>query len=328
MDATTSNRGFERTAWELRIRGCSRKLLHFHASPRRTESYSACQVVLFMIHHHPDENGGSVVIDNEEDPALRRCKRVSDSVRRVHVEAKICFLEQRRETCSLKVSSQLQAIGGSNPRLKLSRSLMPTRCPAPDWLTSMVAPLANERVGATSGIRWFCCRIRNGGVWSGTSTTRAPSRRCTFSTFPGGVAGYSCAVLLRDPNLLDHWSNCFCEDTSCYGVLRDQGLKLAFVPEATNINRESIDFDRCQNFVMRQLLCVRLHHVHWNAIFLTNAGNSLALALTFLMIIHEISAGNSLAAGLFCSPRRLYSRPVRGACPRGNSYSAGPRRAR
>ncbi len=138
-------------------------------------------------------------------------------------------------------------------------------------------------------------RIRNGGVWSGTSTTRAPSRDVLFQHSLGGVAGYSRA-LLRDSNLLDHWSNCFCEDTSCYGVLRDQGLKLAFVPEATNINRESIDFDRCQNFVMRQLLCVRLHHVHWNAIFLTNVGNSLALALTFLMIIHEISAGNWLAA--------------------------------
>ena len=68
---------------------------------------------------------------------------------------------------------------------------------------------------------------------------------------------------LDQAGLLDHWSRCFCEDTSAYGPMRAAGLRLAFVPAATQINSEPTELGDAYYFILRQLVCARLHHVYW-----------------------------------------------------------------
>src|SRR5690242_16543335 len=75
--------------------------------------------------------------------------------------------------------------------------------------------------------------------------------------------------------------NPLCEDNALTGPLRELNLKLILVPNATNINTESISFPASLRFVQRQLLCVRLDHVHWRLLLgcnLMHVGALLALA--------------------------------------------------
>src|SRR5205807_348289 len=85
--------------------------------------------------------------------------------------------------------------------------------------------------------------------------------------------------------LQQHWSHCFCEDTATYGALRNLGLRIVFVPAATQINREDIEMAGAKKFILRQLLCVRLHHVHWPTLLACNCANALSLLLSGALVL-------------------------------------------
>jgi hypothetical protein len=158
----------------------------------------------------------------------------------------------------------------------------------------MVAPFADPRVGAATGIRW------SAPVDAGLGTLV----RYVFNalSFPQSYLyripwGGSLAVrksALHKTGLLDYWSRCFCEDTSAYGPLRAAGLRLAFVPAATQINTEPTDIAGAHYFVLRQLVCLRLHHVYWTLMLCVNAATALSFLICCLAAFLGI-AGAALA---------------------------------
>jgi cellulose synthase/poly-beta-1,6-N-acetylglucosamine synthase-like glycosyltransferase len=247
-----------------------------------------------------------IVVDSREDPAWNMVRQVLAGGFRSHVEVHVELLEQRRETCSLKVSSQLQIISKLDSSVEVVALIDADAVPARDWLRSLVAPLADPRIGASSGVRWF---VPPDSCWG--TIVRHLYNSASFTqmyafNIPWGGSLAIRARLLQESKLVDHWSQCFCEDNSAYGILRAHGLRLAFVPEATQINRESIDLAGCFNFILRQLLCVRLHHVHWRKILLVNIGIFLvqivcALLLGAGWIMHrwDWAIGSAALLGLY-----------------------------
>lgn len=244
-----------------------------------------------------------IVIDNRQDPAWDMVHGILAQGVPPHVDVQVSVLEQRRDTCSLKVSAQLQAIAQLHADCEAVVLIDADSIPAPDWLRSMVAPFRDPMVGATTGIRWFAPRDTQWGTIVRHLYNSASFTQMYYFRMPwGGSLGIRTHVL-RQSDILDLWSQSFCEDIGTYGVVRDLGLRLAFVPEATQVNPEAIDLKSCYNFILRQLLCVRLHHVSWPALFLTNIANLLALfgAGAFLAwgVASESWGWVAASAGLF-----------------------------
>jgi hypothetical protein len=99
---------------------------------------------------------------------------------------------------------------------------------------------------------------------------------------------------LAKADLLKTWSRSICEDAATYGQLHPLGLKLVFVPAATQLNREAISSAGARRFMLRQLLCVRLHHYYWRQMWLLNILNAIALAAVAALLGVHLWLGDAL----------------------------------
>ena len=72
------------------------------------------------------------------------------------------ILRERRETCSLKCSSIVQAVSELDNSYRVVAFVDADAVVHPDWLRQLVSPLSAPRVGATTGNRWY---LPNGNHW-------------------------------------------------------------------------------------------------------------------------------------------------------------------
>src|ERR1051325_148737 len=90
-------------------------------------------------------------------------------------------------------------------------------------------------------------------------------------------------------NLKARWGKTPREDSGVHRPVRELGLKLVWVPAATNINPESINFQASLRFVQRQLLCVRLDHVDWPVLLACNLFN--VVSVLVLLVLAGVGIG-------------------------------------
>jgi cellulose synthase/poly-beta-1,6-N-acetylglucosamine synthase-like glycosyltransferase len=226
-----------------------------------------------------------VVVDSENDPAQQVVRNVLAEGHGSNVTVRVGVLGQRHNTCSLKVSAQLQALAEFDDSVAAVAFLDADSIPGPDWLRAMVMPLEDARVGATTGMRWFAPRELTWGnlvrhVYNAASFTQMHAFHIPW----GGSLALRRETLVR-AGLLEHWSRCFCEDTATYGALRRLGLRITLVPAASQFNREAIELEGAKTFILRQLLCVRLHHIHWPTLLAFNIANAAALTVSSLFLV-------------------------------------------
>jgi Glycosyltransferase like family 2 len=247
-----------------------------------------------------------IVVDSIDDHGW---SLVQEIVRRgvgAHVDLQVRVLEERRDTCTLKLSAQLQAIADLDPTIEVVAFIDADSIPARDWLRAMVRPFADPTVGATTGIRWFAPHDSQWGtlVRYMYNAGSAP-QMYVFSMAWGGSMAVSARVF-RKTNLLDVWSRSFSEDVGVYSVIRNFGFRVAFVADVINVNSESIDLFRCVNFLMRQLLCVRLQVAQWPLLLAVNVGHNLALMTTVAWLVVGLISQNWTQAALAGSLFGLY----------------------
>jgi hypothetical protein len=175
-------------------------------------------------------------------------------------------LGERRETCSLKCSSVVQAIGGLDESFEVVALVDADTVPHRTWLRDLVAPLADPGVGATTGNRWYMPRDASWGsliryCWNAAAVVQMYWYRIAW----GGTLAVKTDVVRRS-ELLERWTHAFCEDTMLKRQLANLGLKVVFVPSLMMVNRESCDVVGFFGWVRRQLLAARLYHPQWPAV--------------------------------------------------------------
>lgn len=219
-----------------------------------------------------------IVVDNIADRAWSKVHEILATGVRSGIEVQVEPLAKPCATCSLKVCAQLQAVTRLEPEADVIVLIDADSIPAPDWLRAMVLPLADPKVGAATGIRWFAPVDAGWGslirhIYNAGS---APQMHAFDYAWGGSLAIR--ADVFRRSSLKKRWDHALCEDGAVTGPLREMGLKLVFVPAATNTNLESIRFDAALRFVQRQLLCVRLDHCDWPRLLAANMFNTFSVA--------------------------------------------------
>jgi GT2 family glycosyltransferase len=205
-----------------------------------------------------------VVVDSQDDPAWKVAERTVSELKASNVH--LAPLTVRRETCSLKCSSVVQAIGQLDASFEVVALADADTMPHPTWLRDLVAPLADPRVGATTGNRWYMPRDASWGslvryCWNAAAVVQM----CCYHIAWGGTLAVKTEVFRRS-ELLERWAHAFCEDTMLKRQLASLGLKVVFVPSLMMVNRESCDMAGFFGWVRRQLLTARLYHPQWPAV--------------------------------------------------------------
>jgi len=226
-----------------------------------------------------------VILDSREDPAWNLVTSIAESSGTGLVQVRI--LETRRATCSLKLSALLQMVEELDDSYGVAALIDADVIPHRDWLRDLVAPLRDPEIGAASGIRWFS-PLPSGSwgtlvryLWNVAASAYMVALRIPW----GGSLAFRLDALKRS-ELLGQWSRSLFEDTAVYRAMRKIGLRVAFVPAATMVNRESIDLRSCWHFMRRQMLDVHLYHPAgmWILALSTFSACSMALVPVFLVV--------------------------------------------
>jgi hypothetical protein len=244
-----------------------------------------------------------IVIDSAEDPAWTVVARVlagaGPNAASVHVET----LRVVRTDCSAKLSAQLQVLTAPDAEAAVIAFLDADCISSPNWLREIVAPFSDARVGATTGIRWSAPRDDGWGTLARYVFLGLIFPQHFLYRIPWGGSLAIRRSAIESTGLLEHWTHCIGEDTSAYGPLRKAGLRLAFVPAATQVNSESTDLDGAHAFMLRQILSARLHHVFWPLILAANVativGFTISSLLAFVGIVGAMLSVLGVATGLW-----------------------------
>lgn len=206
-----------------------------------------------------------IVLDDPHDPAadvLRELIRTRKSVNvRLHV------LARRLRTCSLKCSSIVEALQYIKPDAEIVALIDADTVPHPNWLSDLVRPLRNKSVGATTGNRWYLpdavglpSMLRY--LWNAAAVVQMYAYE-----IPWGGSLALRVETIRKAGLISKWSHALCDDTPLYSALRQQGLRVHFVPSLMMLNSETCRFVAFLSWIRRQLLLVRLYHPLWPFVF-------------------------------------------------------------
>lgn len=234
-----------------------------------------------------------IIVDHHLDPAwvpvheIVADLRDRTTARRVRIEE----LRDRPETCSLKNASLVQAYESLGPDVAFVATVDADVEPHRTWLRELVAPMADPRVGATTGNRWY---IPDDSGW-GSLVRYEWNAGAVVPMFWHGIAwGGSVALrasFVRDSNYRERMKHALCEDTMLFDTLRKVGLKLRFVPSILMINRESIGLVSFFRFCRRQMLISNYHSQAW-AIWLHGLTSAAFYVVTLVSIFALLARGD------------------------------------
>jgi len=235
-----------------------------------------------------------VVVDNRQDPAWEAAQSLAKryGAERVCVKA----LDERHNTCSLKCSAVTQAIGRLDESFEVATLIDADTMPPPTWLSDLIAPLADEHIGAATGNRWYMPGAGSWGALVRYLWNAAAIVQMYWYEIPWGGTLAVKRKVIDELGLLDRWRHAFCEDTMLRGQLGKHGLRVKFVPSLMMVNREDCGLVACLSWIRRQLLTARLYHPLWPLVLLHGIGTTLVLAAAVAVMAIAALRGDWTAA--------------------------------
>jgi cellulose synthase/poly-beta-1,6-N-acetylglucosamine synthase-like glycosyltransferase len=192
--------------------------------------------------------------------------------------------------------------------------------PSPDWLRSLVAPLANSQITVNTGFRWylpgegFVSRLR--AAWDTSIATMLGDHDRNF------VWGGSMAIRVADFHKLRiadrYWANTVSDDYAVTRAVREAGGTIAFEPRCLVASREESSAREFFRWSTRQIIITRVYAAHlWKlglATYLFYCG-TLTLGLTVLAMpgatpYQRTAVAGTLLAVLLLGAGKGYIRTV------------------
>ena len=198
-----------------------------------------------------------VVLDSHSDPGWHVIDQVLVTQPSLPIE--VVELREPHAECSLKCSSVYQATEQLD-ECEVVALLDSDIVPHDNWLRELVAPLADEQVGATTGNRWYLPQACDWGsllryLWNAAAVVTMQMWGVPW----GGTLAFK-RDILRQSDLRERWRRAGCEDVPLVRALKQLNLQIRFVPSLIMIDRDEIRIGDCFRFLDRQFLWVRLYY--------------------------------------------------------------------
>lgn len=207
------------------------------------------------------------VVDDEQDQAVSVIKEVS-SVNATLAKSKIIVAGKAVES-GQKVHNLRCALLEISPHSEILVFVDSDARPGEDWLSFLVAPLANNRIGAATGYRWFISKSGNfaselRAVWNASiaSALGANGKK----NFCWGGATAIRRETFEKLGMSEKWRGAASDDFALTNTLQTAKLPVYFVPQCLTASIEDCTFAELLEFSTRQMKITRVYAAHlWKA---------------------------------------------------------------
>ncbi len=240
-----------------------------------------------------------IIVDSEMDPAVAIVERVRQEIAPDNVEVE--FLDVCQDTSSLKNLALAQGIRGCSRECEAFAWLDSDTVPDRDWLKNLVAPLQDENVGATCGIRWYSppnASIANyvRHIWNAAAVLEM----VVYDIGWGGAFAIRKSIYV-ECELEQKWQRALVEDTLASNEVLKRGQRVEFVAACTMPNPESASLSWCVRFVTRQLQGLRYYHAAWPKVLMIGVFLGVVLAGNLVMVPCSLATEDYRSAAVSCT---------------------------
>ena len=164
--------------------------------------------------------------------------------------------------------------------------------PGKDWLRKLVAPLADETLGASTGYRWFtpergglASRLRS--VWNASVASALGSD--TAKNFCWGGSTAIRRTTFINLEVSERWRGTVSDDFTLTGVLKEAKLPIYFTPNCLVASAGDCDFRELLEFTTRQIKITRVYASHlWLPLLLGSSLFAIAFFGGLILLILQI----------------------------------------
>jgi ceramide glucosyltransferase len=195
------------------------------------------------------------VFDNPQDPCLQVVQQLNAKT----------IVAGRATNCGQKVHNLITAINHIDPRCEVIVFVDTDARPNENWLRHLVAPLADENVGASTGYRWFvpekgglASRLRS--VWNASVASALGAD--TAKNFCWGGSTAIRRTTFEKLNVVGHWRGTVSDDFALTRVLKNARLPIHFTPNCLVPSVGDCGWHELFEFTTRQIKITRVYASH------------------------------------------------------------------
>jgi ceramide glucosyltransferase len=218
------------------------------------------------------------ILASASDPAAAIVKRVISSSR---VKAHLIIAGQPQE-CGEKVNNLRVAAEELPEEFEVLVFTDSDGRPGKAWLQRLTAPLGDERIGATTTMRWLIANRVNPATallaaWNAPIVTMLSEKGKNFCWGGGTAIRRS---VFEGIGVLEEWRTSVSDDYSLTHALERAGRSIFFVPECLTVSFVETDMSGLLEFTNRQILITR---VYAEKIWRAAAGTHLLYCVTVVL---------------------------------------------
>jgi ceramide glucosyltransferase len=225
------------------------------------------------------------VFDRGDDPAIQVVGHGSSRIARTIIAGPATDSGQ-------KVHNLRVALTEVDPESEVLVFVDTDARPARDWLKCLVAPLADETLGASTGYRWFipsrggiASRLR--GVWNASVASALGAD--TAKNFCWGGSTAIRRSTFEKLAVSERWRGTVSDDFTITRVLREAKLPIHFTPHCLVASVGDCDFKELFEFTTRQIKITRVYASHlWLPLLLGSALFAIVFIGGLILLILQI----------------------------------------
>jgi cellulose synthase/poly-beta-1,6-N-acetylglucosamine synthase-like glycosyltransferase len=213
------------------------------------------------------------VTDRADDPALGVVEEVrEDPLNDATYPITRCVVAGPATDTGQKVHNLRVAVLEVDPRSEVLVFVDTDGRPHSGWLRSLVAPLVDERLGASTGYRWFV-PLKGGlashlrSVWNGSIASALGERGDKNFSWGGSTAIRKSTF--DELGIREHWRGSVSDDFTMTRVLQKAKLPIQFVPACLVASLDQCTVGELLEFTNRQLKITRVYASHlWKPVLI------------------------------------------------------------
>lgn len=197
------------------------------------------------------------VVDDERDEAVEIIEKISDG----KPNAKL-IVAGKAANEGQKVHNLREAVRHVSEKSEVFVFVDSDARPNENWLKNLIAPLSDEKIGCSTGYRWFISEKRNLAsemlsVWNASIASALGANAKSNFCWGGSMA------IRRETfekiNMRERLKGTLSDDFAVTRAMKENDLPIYFVPQALTASIENYSFKKLFEFTTRQMKITRVY---------------------------------------------------------------------